>query len=362
MGFLQRDLSNRGEFPKLSEKSPGIAMSEVKNQGDHGFCTAYAVSAVIEAITGVKVSEAELMLRLKTKRGDDRDCDGSHLYLFPEILREGIVLEANFPTTSDFNQYVTIRKRMIKESELDPSQRFGNTSDYKETIDEFIDWCQRASKSIPADLKPNWETETYQTREDDGTPIAARAVFAWANPIYWVIRAASDRPDISFDKIVTRTREVISPNSYYCVKFRMKKVAVFEPNHPSDDPFYKLKFSLEQGTPIAISVKTFAKYKFDADGNNVVDENGDKVVDKTWLSIAPTPENKYKINLQPSDYEFHGGHAICLCAYDDTKGAFRIKNSWGTNWGDRGYAWLSYDYVAQHAFMDDAFSIDIDRR
>jgi hypothetical protein len=37
------------------------------------------------------------------------------------------------------------------------------------------------------------------------------------------------------------------------------------------------------------------------------------------------------------------GHAICVVGYDDAKRAFRVINSWGTLWGDMGYAWVDYD-------------------
>ena len=36
------------------------------------------------------------------------------------------------------------------------------------------------------------------------------------------------------------------------------------------------------------------------------------------------------------------GHAMVAVGYDDTKAAFRIQNSAGTDWGDGGQAWLSY--------------------
>lgn len=40
----------------------------------------------------------------------------------------------------------------------------------------------------------------------------------------------------------------------------------------------------------------------------------------------------------------HGFHAIALVGWDDTRKAFRLANSWGTDWGDSGYAWLPYGY------------------
>ena len=59
-----------------------------------------------------------------------------------------------------------------------------------------------------------------------------------------------------------------------------------------------------------------------------------------------------------------GGHAIVVAGYDDAKqitnepngpsttGAFLIRNSWGTTWGDHGYGWLPYDYVLKSLATD----------
>ncbi|MBW8683087.1 C1 family peptidase [Chitinophaga rhizophila] len=39
------------------------------------------------------------------------------------------------------------------------------------------------------------------------------------------------------------------------------------------------------------------------------------------------------------------GHAMVIAGYDDARNAFRIINSWGTGWGDYGYAWVGYDFL-----------------
>lgn len=51
-----------------------------------------------------------------------------------------------------------------------------------------------------------------------------------------------------------------------------------------------------------------------------------------------------------SDYSgaSSGGHAITIVGYDDNAfgGAFKVINSWGTDWGDGGYFWLPYSGIS----------------
>lgn len=68
--------------------------------------------------------------------------------------------------------------------------------------------------------------------------------------------------------------------------------------------------------------------------------------------------------------EQKGGHAVVAVGYHDnikiptltkegatiengsTEGAFLIRNSWGTGWGDKGYGWLPYEYVLRELAVD----------
>ena len=35
-------------------------------------------------------------------------------------------------------------------------------------------------------------------------------------------------------------------------------------------------------------------------------------------------------------------HAVILCGWDDKTGAWLMKNSWGTGWGEDGFMWIKY--------------------
>jgi C1A family cysteine protease len=65
-----------------------------------------------------------------------------------------------------------------------------------------------------------------------------------------------------------------------------------------------------------------------------------------------------KIPFPDKDENVEGGHAVMAVGFDDdkkivnpgnkeieTKGAILIRNSWGVEWGDKGYGWLPYEYV-----------------
>ncbi len=41
------------------------------------------------------------------------------------------------------------------------------------------------------------------------------------------------------------------------------------------------------------------------------------------------------------------GHAMIITGFDDSKKAFRIMNSWSMLWGDKGFAWVDYNFFLQ---------------
>jgi hypothetical protein len=49
-----------------------------------------------------------------------------------------------------------------------------------------------------------------------------------------------------------------------------------------------------------------------------------------------------------------GGHAMVLVGYDDSKEAFRVRNSWGIDWADNGSIWVDYNFFITN-FAEVAF-------
>lgn len=52
-----------------------------------------------------------------------------------------------------------------------------------------------------------------------------------------------------------------------------------------------------------------------------------------------------------------GGHAVLLVGYDNVSRRFIARNSWGSNWGDKGYFYMPYEVIQNRAMSDDFWVI-----
>ena len=88
-----------------------------------------------------------------------------------------------------------------------------------------------------------------------------------------------------------------------------------------------VKSQLARGAPVIFSMRT---------GSRLRGHRGDGVIESDNAPIY--------------------GHTMLVVGYDDTRKAFRIQNSWGRDWGERGYAWFSYEFWTRS--VETAFVID----
>lgn len=87
------------------------------------------------------------------------------------------------------------------------------------------------------------------------------------------------------------------------------------------------KTALAEGNPIIFGVKlfgTFDKHK------------------KPGLVPAPSPAEAGR--------ESHGGHAMLCVGYSDPDQVFIVRNSWGPEWGDKGYCYIPYRYLMNQEY------------
>jgi len=76
-------------------------------------------------------------------------------------------------------------------------------------------------------------------------------------------------------------------------------------------------------------------------------------VDRTW-DQATTTQGKLD-TFQPATVR--GGHAVCAVGYR-TDGRIILRNSWGTAWGDKGFAYASEAYIAA-AFFNESYGVTV---
>lgn len=76
-------------------------------------------------------------------------------------------------------------------------------------------------------------------------------------------------------------------------------------------------------------------------------------VDQTWDNATATKGilDVYKPNTA------RGGHAVCLAGYTKD-GRFIVRNSWGTGWGDKGFAYASEAYITA-GFFNESYGVTV---
>jgi C1A family cysteine protease len=159
------------------------------------------------------------------------------------------------------------------------------------------------------------------------TAMGTLTVFGAPPEEFWRYNGARDDSNPDFDIEPTAFCYAFG-QSYQAIKY----VRLDQPNMSTAQVLETIKNNISVGLP---SMFGFTCYES---------------LDQSWSNAGmipfPTPQEG-----------IIGGHAVVIAGYDDNKeirntsadkstvGAFLIRNSWGTNWGESGYGWIPYEYV-----------------
>jgi C1A family cysteine protease len=65
------------------------------------------------------------------------------------------------------------------------------------------------------------------------------------------------------------------------------------------------------------------------------------------------------LNMPAPKEKVVGGHAVMAVGYDDAAQRFTVRNSWGKDWGLKGYFTIPYSYLTTTNLADDFWTIRI---
>lgn len=94
-----------------------------------------------------------------------------------------------------------------------------------------------------------------------------------------------------------------------------------------------MRTALSEGYPIAISLKIYDSF----------------APNHTGFIFRPTEEE-----IKSQNY---GHHAMIICGYSDEQRVFVVRNSWGEDFGDNGYCYISYSYIEDKTLLNNSFII-----
>jgi C1A family cysteine protease len=69
--------------------------------------------------------------------------------------------------------------------------------------------------------------------------------------------------------------------------------------------------------------------------------------------------NTGRMSLPTQNDRVVGGHAVLCVGYDTVQQVFIVQNSWGDDWGDKGFFYMPFDYMLNANLADDRWVVTL---
>lgn len=116
-----------------------------------------------------------------------------------------------------------------------------------------------------------------------------------------------------------------------CYQLAMNNIALNIGNINND--INSIKNALNNNCPFVVGINLYSNFESD-------------YVKKTGIVSMPN-----------ANETLLGGHAVVCVGYDDNKKVWIMRNSWGINWGDKGYFYLPYEYLTNSNLASDLWCL-----
>jgi C1A family cysteine protease len=116
-----------------------------------------------------------------------------------------------------------------------------------------------------------------------------------------------------------------------CYKYASKHTITQVENINND--IFQMKNNLANGNPFVVGIAIYSSFE-------------SVKTKKTGMIPMPTVKDI-----------FLGGHAVVCVGFDDSKKVWIMRNSWGSNWGDKGYFYLPYLYLLSPSLSTELWCI-----
>lgn len=238
---------------------------------------------------------------------------------------------------------------------------------------KVVDWFKQSKAQAPATVGLPSEVNLQKfcsPIENQGSLGSCTANAGVGLLEYYENRAFGRHVDASRLFLYKTTRNLLgwTGDTGAYLRTTMKALALFGTLPESHYPYDIARYDEEPGAfdySFAQSFQALSYFRLDQSGMSPGD-----VLDRVKRFLAAGYPSMfgftvYNFGNQAGEFEYpgpnssvQGGHAVVAVGYDDSraiagrKGALRVRNSWGTAWGDRGYGWLPYDYVRSGLAVD----------